>query len=205
MTHNRSPRRDQVVTSRRTFLQSAAVLSASPLAGRVVFADGRSPVGLDAVVVDSRHAEARTFGVRAAHWGAPLREIEGDITALWQHELLARWKAKPLAVAGLTERSALFLLENLAFEHGLRVVFEAEHLPRGKGAAAHRLIRTANRSLALALDRAGAGWPLLLADALVAGAGVAARNFGPTGAGMAAYLGEPTKLYSWIIAPRSAA
>jgi hypothetical protein len=46
---------------------------------------------------------------------------------------------------------------------------------------------------------------LLLADALVAGAGVAARNFGPTGAGMAAYLGEPTKLYSWIIAPRSAA
>jgi hypothetical protein len=43
-----------------------------------------------------------------------------------------------------------------------------------------------------------------LAEVLVAGSHVARRDFRPSGAAMAAYPGEPTKLHSWIIAPRQA-
>lgn len=193
------------MTNRREFLQSAAALSAAPLAGRTAFADGRLPAVLDAVVFDSRHSEARDFGARASFHGAALRSIEGDITDLWQNELLPRWRKSPGAIAGLTERPALFLLERLAWEHRLRVVFEAEHLPDGRGHASHRVVRTADPRLARELELAGPAWPGILADALVASTRAPVRDNRPTDAALAAHLGEPTKLYSWIIAPRSAA
>ena len=195
------------MTNRREFLQTAAALSAAaPLAGRAAFAPGTGrQVALDAVVVDSRHAASREFGLRAARLGAALRAIEGDITDLWQKELLGRWQASPGAIAGLTERPALFLLERLAWDHGMRVVFEAEHVPAAAGAAAHRVVRTADARLARDLDEAGSGWTRVLADALIAGDRAPARETGPTGAGLAARLGEPVMLHSWIIAPRSAA
>jgi hypothetical protein len=197
--------RTKIVTSRRKFLQTAAALSAAPLAGRAAFAGGREPAALDAVIFDSRHAAARDFGARAGLRGAALRAIDGDITDLWQNELVGRWKAAPGAVAGLTERHALFLLERLGWDHGLRVVFEAEHAPDARGYAVHRVVRTADPGLALELKAAGQSWPEVLAEALVAGAEAPARDFRPSSAALAAHLGEATKLYSWIIAPRTAA
>lgn len=193
------------MTNRRQFLQTAAVLSAAPLAGRAAFGSGREAVALDALIFDSRHAGARDFAAHAGARGAPLCAIEGDITDVWQHELRARWKAAPGAVAGLTERPALFLLEQLGFEHGLRVLFEAEHAPDGRGRAAHRVVRSAAPNLARELEAAGPDWPGVLADALIGGTRAASGDVRPTDAALAAYLGEPTKLYSWIIAPRTAA
>lgn len=190
--------------TRRNILKSAAVLSATPLAPKIVFADGQPPAVLDALVIDSRHSQARAFGRRAGRWGAPLRIIEGDITDLWLNELDARWKSKPAAVAGLTERPALFLLERLAWDRGMRVVFEAEHLPTGSGGV-HRVVRSANAGLESELGAAGQSWPAVLADQLLTGSQLATRDYRPSGAAMAASLDEPTKLYSWIIAPRTAA
>jgi hypothetical protein len=192
------------VPSRRKFIQSAAVLSATPLAPRIVFADGELPAALDALVIDSRHSEARVFGRRAGEWGAPLRTIAGDITDLWFKELDARWQSKPAAVAGLTERHALFLLERLAWDRGLRVVFEAWHQPAGAAGVAHKVVRSAHASLESELGAAGLSWPTVLADQLLTGTGVATRDFRPSGAAMAERHDEPTKLYSWIIAPRTA-
>ena len=194
--------------SRRHFLKSAAVISASPLAGRIVFADGAEPAALDALVVDTRHHDARAFALRAARWSAPVREIGGDITELWQRELRVRWQggAAAVAVAGLTERPALFLLERLAWDYGLRVVFEAEHETAGEGSAAHRVVRSARADLKGRLEAAGPMWAAVLADSLLAGAsGLASRDFRPTEAAMASSLDEPTRLHSWIIAPRPAA
>ena len=192
------------MTNRRTFLQSAAALSATPLAGRTVFANGRALAALDAVVVDTRHQAARDFGRRAASLGAPLREIGGDITDLWRHELNARWQQSPAAIAGLTERPALFLLERLAWDRDLRVVYEGEHAADPAGSAVHRVVRSSNASLEHELTSVGPSWPNLLADRLFGGGQVAAKDFMPSGAAMASHYGEPTKLYSWIIAPRAA-
>ncbi len=192
------------MANRRQFLQSAAALSAAPLAGNATFASTRQPAAFAAVIFDKRYSEARDFGARALPLGAPVREIEGDITDLWQKELLGKWRTAPAAVAGLTERHALFLLENLAWEHGMRVVFEAEHEPDAAGGAIHTIIRSADPQLALSLTASGQSWPGILADALITGNLAPIRDFRPSSAGLAAHLGEATKLYSWIIAPRTA-
>ena len=191
------------MTNRREFIKTAAALSAAPLAGRAAFAKGTPVAALEAVIFDTRYGEARHFGTRAGVLGASLRSIEGDITALWQDELLGRWKSGPAAIAGLTERHALFLLERLAWEHGMRVVFQAEHTPTSRGAA-HRLLRTAHPGLSRELEAAGQSWPSVLADALIASTRSPTHDFRPTDAGLAESLGEATKLHSWIIAPRTA-
>ena len=193
------------MTDRREFLQAAAVLSAAPLAPRAAFAGTGNAARLDAVVVDSRHEAARFFGDLAEFAGAPRRDVQGDITGLWQRELVHRWREAPAAVAGLTERPALFLLERLGWDHGLRVVFEAEHLADGHGGMQHRIVQSNATGLERELAAAGADWPAVLADALIVGGGATKSDTRPSGAAMAAHLAEPTKLYSWIIAPRTAA
>lgn len=193
------------MTDRRQFLQTAAALSAVPLASRSVFAGGRELGVLDAVVVDSRHRDSLAFGDRARNMGVPLSPIEGDITELWTRSLLPRWRQQPAALAGLTERPALFLLERLGWDHNLRVVFEAEHGPDGHGGMMHTVVRSGDAALAPALAAAGRGWTNVLADAMFAGTHAATRDFRPSGAAMAARFDEPTRLHSWIIAPRAAA
>ena len=158
------------------------------------------------VIYDSRHGESRSFGGRARHLGLSTHTIEGDITGLWQTELRALWTEAPVIIAGLTERPALFLLEQLGWDHGLRVVYQAEHGVRAAGGAEHRIVRSAHPGLRRELEAAGAMWPHALAgQILTAPREVASNDYTPSGAAMASSLREPTKLHSWIIAPRSAA
>lgn len=158
------------------------------------------------VIYDTRHGESRSFGGRASRLGLPTHAIEGDITNLWQTTLQALWKQTPATTAGLTERPALFLLEQLGWDHGLRVVYHAEHGVSGPGDAEHRILRSAHPGLKRELEAAGGMWPHALAGQILTAPRVVASNdYTPSGAAMASYLREPTKLHSWIIAPRSAA
>jgi hypothetical protein len=193
------------VPTRRKFLESAAVVSAAPLAPKVVFANGTQRAMPMCAIFDSRHPGARMFGLRAEHLGVPIRAIQGDITDLWLDELEGRWKSANAAIAGLTERPALFMLEQLGWDYGLRVVYQAEHEANDERSAQHHIVRSSLSSLGRQLDAAGASWPAVLADqVLTAAEQVASPDVTPSGAAMAAYLHEPTKLYSWIIAPKTA-
>lgn len=192
--------------TRRTILQSAAALSAVPLAPSVVYGSGTKPAPDIAVLYDHRHAAARGFRLRAAQWHVPVHGMHGDITDLWQNHFRTAWKSNPTPLAGLTERPALFLLEQLGYEHGMRVLFQAEHESSGKGRWTHRILRTSMPGLQRQLEAAGLAWPAVLADQLLtAPRDVASKEITPTGASMAASLNEPTKLLSWLIAPRSIA
>lgn len=192
------------MTNRREFLQAATMLSAAPLVGRVAFAEAQEPMAVDAVLFDSRHQEAQDFGARASRLGARVREIKGDITDVWQQVLLQHWQSEPAAVMGLTERPALFLLERLAWDHGLRVLFEAEHVRATPVLTEHRITSAENPSLQHMLVSAGRNWPSILAENLIEGVLHASGQIHPTQSGMASHLDEPVTLYSWIIAPRTA-
>ena len=195
-----------LVPTRRSLLQSAAVLSATSVAPRVIFA--ADPVRSErmSVIYDSRRGESRSFGGRASHLDFPTHAIEGDITDLWQTELQALWKQAPVTIAGLTERPALFLLEQLGWDYGLRVVYQAEHGAPEPNGTEHRIVRSVHPGLRRELEAAGSMWPHALAgQILTAPREVASNDYTPSGAAMAAFLGEPPKLHSWIIAPRSAA
>lgn len=193
------------MTNRREFLQAATLLSAAPLlAGRATYAATRGSRTFAAVVFDTRHPQARDFAAHAGARGVPVRAIEADITDLWQDDLRRRWQAGSAPVAGLTERPALFLLERLAWEHDLRVVFAAEHTLNSHDTTVHSCVRTADAGLAHTLTAAGRDWPRVLADKLMENTSLITHDYRPTDAGLAAGLDEPVKLYSWIIAPRRA-
>ncbi len=56
----------------------------------------------------------------------------GDVTALWTGTLDAAWRKRGFVVAGLTGADALFVLEQLSWQHGRRVVERAVMAPASK-------------------------------------------------------------------------
>jgi hypothetical protein len=82
-----------------------------------------------------------------------------------------------MALAGVTTRGALFVLETLAADRGMRVLYRGEHGATDPGRAAHRF----------------AGPAELFADLLPP----------ELKSGMPAVAEHGDTLFSWIIAPRS--
>jgi hypothetical protein len=197
------------MTTRRTFIQIAAstAVPASLAAFRVSdlsAAVAGSAQNLHAVIIDADHAPARAFGRRLGAYGAGVHSIhEGDVTSIWLNEVRAAWAEKPAAIAGLTTPAALFCFEQLAFSHGLRVVFHAEHVVLPDGRVDHQVQRTGPVAdfAAADLSRAGNRWPSRLADALSGRARTRGRKPGPSLAALQPALPDgATLLTSWIIA-----
>jgi len=198
------------MTTRRSFIQTAACTvlpvagagqaAASPIASLPTTSRDRQ---LHAVVIDEDHAEARRFGRRLGARGVAALSIrEGDITSSWLAAIRPEWTRRPSSIAGLTTPAALFCLEHLAWQHGLRVVFHAEHIVLPDGNVEHQVQRDPrmSRLTAANLQRAGAGWPVRLADAMAAHHATERRP-GPSLAALQPALPEgATLLTSWIIA-----
>jgi len=192
------------MTTRRKFIQAAAI-SALPAPTFPPGARAANPRPVpDAVVFDAAHAATRAFGARWTALGTRTLSVTGgDVTALWL-EVRVAWVRRRIAVAGLTEPAILFCLENLAWSHGLRVVFHAEHIAMPDGTLQHHVQRDAQmaRLTTSHLQRAGALWPTRLADAMAArSTAPAGRRPGPSLAALQPALPEGAQLLtSWIIA-----
>lgn len=197
-----------MTTSRRQFLEGMGWMV--PLAsGLPAVSQARpvaAPASLHALLIDGRYAPARKLGARLAGRGAAVHVVnDGEITDLWLREIQPAWKQRPVAIAGLTGSPTLFCLEQLAWTHGLRIVFHAEHVVLASEAVHSVLMRDA----ALAevdnhvLAAAGANWSARVADVFDS----YNRNLpiiaaGPSCAGLEPALPRGALLLtSWIIAP----
>ncbi len=132
--------------SRREFLQLGAVALTLPLSRRADLSSALPFVPhqfaaepLYKVIFDERFPSSAAFGREAQRLGAPVHAIRGDITELWFNDLHARWKQGPAAIAGLTAHGAIFCLERLAWDQGMRVVFRADHKILSNGRIEHSL------------------------------------------------------------------
>jgi hypothetical protein len=82
---------------------------------------------LELFLFDNRFAQAREIArAAAAVDGAALRGFSGDLTELWRDELDLRWRAAPMILGGVTTGHALFVLETLAADRGMRIARRAE-------------------------------------------------------------------------------
>ena len=135
--------------------------------------------------------------------GTPvLATRQGDITALWLEHLRPLWASSRAPVAGLTLPGTLFCLEQLAWQHRMRVTFHAEHVVLPDAGFEHTVHRDAQsrRLTAGALVRAGERWPQYLAESLLNHRPGGARN-GPSIASLQPALPDGALLLtSWIIA-----
>src|SRR3970282_1640352 len=84
-------------------------------------------VPLYKAIYDAAYAPALAFARQMRGHGVAVHAIDGDITDLWFNDLALRWREKPVAIAGLTGPEALFCLEQLAWDHRMRVVLRAMH------------------------------------------------------------------------------
>ncbi len=122
---------------------------------------------LDRFVVDNRFSEAMQIGAHAARGGVPLSEFSGDLTQLWYEHLDLEWKKHPKALAGVTTRQGLFVLETLAADHRMRVVYRGEHAAPRDGRVSHLLCGPeALIASAAAPSTDASNWHRLLGSAL---------------------------------------
>jgi hypothetical protein len=121
--------------TRRAVLQLAVALAGLP---RVAWASRRGwplpgdpweadPPPPETFVVDSRYPASMAAGRETAREGIPVKLIAGDVTALWYYDLYFRWKRGPAVIAGMTGADALFCLDVLARDAGLRVLARTDH------------------------------------------------------------------------------
>lgn len=118
--------------SRRRILQSGLAATSLPLVASLSLAPLQSAhakaldhPGLYKVLFDQRFAASREFGDEARRRGQAVLGFNGDITNVWYHDLHPRWRQGPAAIAGLTAHGALFCLERLAWDVGMRVTHRA--------------------------------------------------------------------------------
>ncbi len=163
------------------------------------------PLRLEHFVFDNRFPSAVAVAHHAARAGAHLAGISGDLTALWYDTLDLAWRKDPTALAGVTTRQGLFVLETLAADHRMRVVYRGLHAAPEGGVIAHGLTGPAELIARVRATSDTAEWAPFVARAIMQC---------PVGASKAATLAmatladpEPARtepLVSWIIAPRSA-
>ena len=198
------------MANRRQFIQSGVALSAlssSVLAALPAGSSDAAPLRLERFVFDNRFVEAVEVARYAASLRVPLAETSGDLTDLWGNELQPAWRQAPAAFAGITTRQGLFVLETLAADHRMRVVYRGEHAVAHGGCIAHVLTGPAD----LVADAtpgpdAALLWAPLLGRAMARcpqGRSAPPTLALTTSAGGVVDRDEP--LFSWIIAPRTAA
>jgi hypothetical protein len=119
--------------NRRQVLQSGLAATSIPLVTAVSLAPLQSAhakvlaqPALFKVLFDQRFAVSREFGRHAQWRGLNAQGFNGDITQVWYQDLYPRWQRGPAAIAGVTAHGALFCLERLAWDVGMRVTVREE-------------------------------------------------------------------------------
>ena len=196
------------MTSRREFLEGIG-WTMVPLACGLpisVAKPASTPLAMHAVLIDGRYPHARSLGTGLVKRGTPVHVIDGEITDLWLREIQPAWRQRPVALAGLTASSTLFCLEQLAWAHGLRVVFHAEHVVLPSQETLHG-VQWRDASLApvdaSVLAAAGANWSARIGDVFHSyNRKLPMCAVGPSCAGLEPAMPQGASLLtSWIIAP----
>ena len=187
--------------NRREFVQGGLCATALATSG-IALATNASTLPIYKVVIDERFAASRAFGAQAARLGAGLLPMQGDVTSIWYSDLYHQWKkAQPGAIAGLTTESALFCLDVLARDVGMRVVYRGDHCTSNGAHFEHQAVGPEAVVREIQALGKSAAWANTTASALLAcpkdGLRPTALRVGPS---LSTEADSAASLVSWIIA-----
>ena len=135
----------------------AGVLVKMPVSDRNL-SSTRAHIAFHRAIFDERFAECTSFAAELHGAGVRTSAIRGDVAKLWYEDLRAHLSENCSPVAGLTDRAALFCLEELARDVGMRVIFRADHVTDQIGRTEHTAVGTASLvAVARNLPQAGFG------------------------------------------------
>ena len=198
------------MTNRRQFLGMGIAAAVWPgwmtafgrpsLTGGPVEEPARLP--LYKAIYDTDYASAVEFAAQMRRRGVVVHAIERDITSVWFNDLALQWRQRPVAIAGLTAPAALFCLEQLAWDHRMRVVFRATHALASDGTVEHR-VRAPQALLPRVADTLGhsPGWGASMAELAVHCGQDQTRGSGDVTAATRGGDRHGLPLVSWVIAP----
>jgi len=181
----------------------AEVLVKMPVSGRNLPTGAH--IAFRRAVFDERFAECRGFAAELHNAGIRTSAIRGDVAKLWYDDLRVHLSENRLPVAGLTDRAAIFCLEELARDVGMRVIFRADHIMDENGPAQHTAV---GRASLVAITHnlppeAGFGRVLAVRFSQFDSSALHARGPGDTSAQKRTGPFSPeskTALVSWLIA-----
>ncbi|HXX19909.1 MAG TPA: hypothetical protein VEJ46_10945 [Candidatus Acidoferrum sp.] len=197
------------MASRREFLQMGVAALTLPISAHAALSTAPSlldsePMAtpLYKIVFDERFSSSRAFAEEAERLGTSVHGITGDMTDLWYHDLYARWKKGPAAIAGLTAHGPIFCLERLAWDQRMRVIFRADHRYRADGSIEHALSGPATMLRQAAALSSEPDWANRMASLVThcpANRSQSSQSnvIGPT----VKHADDPEHLISWVIAP----
>ena len=93
--------------------------------------------GLCRAVFDERYDECLVFARELEYRGVLTRGIRNDVAALWYEDLRPQLRQTSLPFAGLTDRAALFCLEELARDVGMKVLYRIDRTVEQDGRVRH--------------------------------------------------------------------
>ena len=190
------------MANRREFIVAgAAATGGAALLGAAPALANEPTAELYTVVYDERFADSVAFARQAQRQGLRISSIRGDVTKLWYDDLYHRWKQGPAAIAGLTDPSALFCLETLGNDIGLRRVLKVEHRA-GAGGVEHALEGPAGLLQHASLETCGPAWSSRMAQ--LAARCPATRTGRIESVALsdgAALRADYPTLVSWVLAP----
>jgi hypothetical protein len=124
------------MVNRRSVLKIGAATMTGGLV-KMPASPGRAYIAFHSAVFDDRFAECRGFAAELHSAGVRTSAIRGDVGKLWYDDLRVHLRENRSPVAGLTQRAALFCLEELARDVGMRVIFRADHMMDQNGHTQH--------------------------------------------------------------------
>jgi hypothetical protein len=160
------------MTNRREFLHLGVAALSLPIAARAgvspeLFPAHAQPQAepLYKVFFDERFPACAAFADEMKRRSITARAIRGDITEVWFSDLYYRWKQGPAAIAGMTAPGAIFCLEMLARDAGMRVALRIDHRWLAGGGIEHQFAGPRD-ILTRAVDSQvdAKGWPERMAD-----------------------------------------
>jgi hypothetical protein len=160
------------------------------------------------LIVDERFSVTHGLLAAARGQGVASSAIDGDVTDVWFNDLDLRWRQGPAPIAGLTTVGALFCLERLAWDAGMRLHFRADHRCFADGRVEHVLRAPASVvTRADALRLAHADWARALLPLLTRGTAAPAGALSERivmGAPGSFPAGHSEWLVSWYLGPQAA-
>jgi hypothetical protein len=206
------------LVSRRRFMATGITVGAAASLAAVASVSrstGTDPLGLrlplHLALFDTRFPAAHAFARALAVRGVSLAPFDGDVTPVWFEQLDPVWRRYPLTVAGLTTEGALFCLEQLAWDNGMRLAYRGVHSASPDGGTDHVLEASVHRSQDVQGRISGAQpWPAQVADMIASiDEPVAAFPSDEQQRSRATYRTRsrgdrtPSRLVSWLIAPKT--
>ena len=204
--------------TRRRFVATGLAVSAAASVAAAASISGRTPndalglqLPLHLALSGTRGFLPRTHLHALLPFAAyPRAPYDGDVTPVWFHQLDPVWRQYPLAVAGLTTEGALFCLEQLAWDNGMRVAYRGFHEASPEGGVQHLLESSARRPQDVQGRLSGAKpWPTQVAELIASiDEPVAAFPSDPPARSRASYRtrsrteANGPRLVSWLIAPK---